>query len=56
MATGRRAAVRAAGQMRGLRGGVQHPQAKYRYYREQEGLATWGGSAKQAGSCGLNRP
>ena len=30
--------------------------ARAKYYREQEGLATWGGSAKQAGSCGLNRP
>ena len=34
---------------------VQRPRAKY-CRREQEVLATWGGSAKQAGSCGLNRP
>jgi hypothetical protein len=32
----------------------QRPQANF--YRVQEVLATWGGSAKQAGSFGLNRP
>ena len=56
MATGRSSAVKAAGQMPGRRGGVcsalGQSTAAYRKFWQ----LGWGGSAKQAGSCGLNRP